>query len=93
MFDDRKEEIAAALSSFQSLLVRESDAIDYLKEESVSTEAKLTCDPVFLLDRDAWIKKMNLKVNKRGYVFVYIVAPDNYAVTFARNLAKEKIWI
>ena len=90
VFDDRKEEIAAALSSFQSLLVRESDAIDYLKEESVSTEAKLTCDPVFLLDRDAWIKKMNLKVNKRGYVFVYIVAPDRYAVTFARNLAKEK---
>lgn len=90
VFDDRKEEITEALSSFQSLLVRESDAIDYLKEERVSPEAKLTCDPVFLLDRNAWIKEMSLKVNKRGYVFIYIVAPDNYAVTFARNLAKEK---
>lgn len=92
IFENKKSEIIEALSSFQSLLVRESDAIEYIKEAGISTEAMLTCDPVFLLSRETWIKKMNLKKTKakKGYVFVYIVAPDEYAINFAISLAKEK---
>lgn len=92
VFEDKKKEINEALSSFQSLLVRENDALEYIKKEGISTELKLTCDPVFLLGRDAWIEKMNLKkINvKKGYVFVYIVAPDEHAIDFAMNLAKER---
>lgn len=92
IFENKKRKIIDALSSFQALLVRESDAVEYINETEISTEAKLTCDPVFLLSRETWIKKMNLKKTKlkKGYVFVYIVARDEYAITFAMNLAKEK---
>ena len=92
IFENKKQEIIEALSSFQALLVRESDAVEYINETGISTKAKLTCDPVFLLNRETWIERMNLKTTnlKRGYVFVYIVAQDEYAITFAMNLAKEK---
>lgn len=92
IFESKKREIKEALSSFQALLVRENDAVKYINEAGISTEAKLTCDPVFLLSSEIWIKKMNLKKtkSKKGYVFVYIVAQDDHAITFAMNLAKEK---
>lgn len=92
IFKNKEREINEALSSFQALLVRENDAVEYINEEGISTEAKLTCDPVFLLSRETWIKKMNLKKtkSKKGYIFVYIVALDEHAITFAMDLAKRE---
>ena len=92
VFKDKEKEINDALSSFQALLVREIDAVEYIKSEGISNDPKLTCDPVFLLSGDEWIQKMGLKKTncKKGYVFVYIVAPDEHAIEFAMNLAKER---
>ncbi|MDR0919183.1 MAG: polysaccharide pyruvyl transferase family protein, partial [Oscillospiraceae bacterium] len=91
VFEGNKKEINKALSSFQALLVREKDAVEYIKKEITATVPKLTCDPVFLLSKDVWIKKMNLVRNntKKGYIFVYIVAPDEFSINFAMNLAKD----
>lgn len=92
VFENKKDVINSALSSFQSLLVREADAMEYIKKEKISDDVKLTCDPVFLISRKEWVEKLKLKKEKqkRKYIFVYIVAPDDYSMTFAMNLAKEK---
>lgn len=86
-------DIANKLKSFQSLLVRERSGVNLLNKILESEkDVKSVCDPVFLLSREQWFTKLNLKkaTNCEKYILVMEVAPALNVFAFAQNLAAKK---
>ena len=80
------------LNEFQSILVRENSAVDYLSSIGVDREIKAVCDPVFLMTADEWIKALRLKKgNDKGkYVILYTVANAINSAPLAKRISEKE---
>lgn len=85
-----KERIKNDLSSFSSILVREKDGANIVDSLNINKIAQTVCDPTFLLTKSQWIKELNLKEKKSGYIFVYTVAPQTHTIDAAKRLAEKQ---
>lgn len=83
-------ELKNDIKDFKNFLIREQDGIDIVNKLLPNKKTNLVLDPVFLLSKDEWIKKLNLKQeNKKDYILVYYIAKPTNSTEFAYNLAKE----
>lgn len=78
--------------NFNGLLTREESAANMINAFDNKFNASAVLDPVFLLDKNDWVTKLNLKVNppKQKYIFVYIVAQQTNLLERAKKIATEK---
>lgn len=68
----QKKAIKKCLPLFSKVSVRESQAINILKENGI--EAELVCDPVFLLSKEEWIRferRPNSITNTKRFILLY----------------------
>lgn len=86
-------DVPALLEGFQSLLIREQTGVDYVNRLNLSATGYRTVDPVFLIEKDRWIKSMSLSQNgsTEPYILVYFVAmrQQTNALQFAKKLAAK----
>ena len=80
------------LTNFVCLLTREKTAADMINKFDKNVMAYPVLDPVFLLSREEWMKKLDLRLSeqKENYIFVYIVAQQTYVLERAKRIAVEK---
>lgn len=70
-----KEEIISKIKKFKQISVREETAKDLLEQNNIK-DINVVIDPVFLIEKDEWIDRLNLVPKKGNYIFVYMI--DNY---------------
>lgn len=87
-----EEKVHELLMKFKCLLTREKTASDMIHEFDKKLIAYPVLDPVFLLSKEQWMKKLDLKVEvpREKYIFVYIVAQQTYTLERAKKIASEK---
>ncbi len=57
--------------------------------KDISKPIEIVCDPVFLLDREEWIKTLDLTQRKKDYILIYNLSGDNEKlINHARLLSK-----
>ena len=86
-----KNKIDILLNDLNNISLREKTSVEMIKSFNSELCAYAVLDPVFLLTKNQWIEKLNLnhtKVQKK-YIFVYIVAPNTYAIEKAKAIAKQ----
>lgn len=74
------------LPSYKAVSVRERVNAEYLSK-SLGINASVVCDPVFLLDRNEWLKL--LKIKKQNYILVYYME-NSKQLKAAIETVKEK---
>ena len=87
---EERKEFISLLKRFDSIAVRESSGVQTCRQMGVKAEWVL--DPVFLCDRQHFIKlaeKSRLKL-PRHYLFAYMVHPEKRTMTLLSRIAKEK---
>lgn len=67
-----KEIVRKYLREFKSISVREKDGKTQL-ENILSQKIKHVLDPTLLLDKEDWVKTIDLKENKKDYILAYSV--------------------
>ena len=91
--DEGNERIRDDLNQFQSILVRESKAVDFLSAIGVTKPVTAVSDPVFLLGADKWRELIPSDSNpraKKKYVLLYTVANATNSLEFAKRLAQRE---
>ena len=90
--NSNKDYIISLLSKIKEPLLREDEGIDELKSLGVDTwkDAKIVCDPSFLMDKIEWNLMFNLEDNKEHYILLFLVAKPTNSIEFAHNLSIEK---
>ena len=86
---DCKEQIQRSLSSFSNISVREMDFAEFLNHTFLK-ECAVTCDPVFLQNREFYEKIAIAPKIKRSYVLVYNLVESANARFLAKKIAEEK---
>lgn len=76
------------LASFSAIAVREQSGVDLLKSIDIASEA--VCDPVYLLDSNAWQKIERTPKAKDKYILVYAFYQQKEIFEKAQKIAKEK---
>lgn len=86
-----RNSLVSILSTYKSLLIRESRGLELLKSLGVKAEVDpcLVCDPVFLLSKEEWVSKLNLKSTSDKYILLFLVSPVRYALDFAKGLSQK----
>lgn len=89
--NDENERIRNELNQFQSILIREYKAADFLKSIGINQNVTAVCDPVFLLRADEWqcIYPLTERIYKKRYVLLYTVANVKNSFQFAQSVAKH----
>lgn len=72
------------IRSLDAVSIREESALSLIKDTGIN--AKVVCDPVFLLTKEEWIKKLDLKTCPHDYILIYNLSGDNLIMI---NQAKE----
>lgn len=82
------------LKNFKTITVREVSMVDSIKSLVPEVNPLSVCDPVFLLEASEWKTRLHLKktISEEKYIFIYIVAPQTYAIDKAQQIAKQKGW-
>ncbi len=75
------------LNSFKAISVREKQSATYLKQQ-LNLNVNVVCDPVFLLDKDEWINKNNLKNKNKSYILVYYMESNSTLESIISNVKK-----
>lgn len=91
--DEEKGLIKEYLSGFERLSVRESSLKDLL--ETMGLTSSLVVDPVFLLERQQWIRLAEMSGKqaahkKKKYILFYNLLNTKEAELFANRLSREK---
>jgi hypothetical protein len=81
LLDDASLDI---LKDFDHLSCREQDAADALSE-MLNREVSCVLDPVFLTDREEWLKLTGKPCRRKPYVFVYDLNAKDKVVKIARQ--------
>lgn len=76
------------LKKFNAVSVREKQSAVYLNKE-LSINASVVCDPVFLLDKDEWINKNNLKNKNKSYILLYYMESNSTLESIIENIRKK----
>lgn len=72
---DQTRYLKHQLSSYKAISVRESSAVELLKQSGIS--AVQIIDPTFQLDKESWVKYTSKRIVKEPYLFIYM--PYNVA--------------
>lgn len=90
--NEENNRIRNDLDQFQSVLVRERTAVDFLKSIGLKKNVFAVCDPVFLLSADEWKKMLPMPgaVKRKKYILLYTVASVSHSGSVAHRIAKEK---
>lgn len=85
------ELITELLSTIKRPLIREYAGFSILKNLNVKTSgaAELVCDPIFLLPKEEWIRRLELRKLSEDYILLFIVAPEINGQQFARKLQAQ----
>ena len=87
---NEKKTILSLIKKFKSITLREKSAMKML--DTISKEKTCVVDPTFLLDKEEWTSKLNLKKNKRQkkYIFVYMVDENKENLEKIYELAERE---
>ncbi|MEG0314773.1 MAG: polysaccharide pyruvyl transferase family protein [Erysipelotrichaceae bacterium] len=72
--NDENDEFNLLLRNYRYLSIREKSTLNYLNDFN-KRRAKVVCDPVFLLDREAWIS--TVKKNRFNFKYILLYQLDN----------------
>ena len=89
--DEEREVLRRHLQGFEAISVREASLKEWLASQGI--EAQLVCDPVFLLEKEAWLSLANKASEQSAYqhyILVYNLLGQTSTVDFAERLSKEK---
>jgi len=76
---------------FSFVSLRETSAVQKVRDTGFNGDVYVVCDPVFLLSKDEWISNLNLCDNNLDdYILFYEVAPGSFSKSFALDLSKKK---
>lgn len=87
-FDNRFESILHHLNKYNSISVREQNAVKYLKGFGIEAECHI--DPVLLLSQIDWMKIAKLPNEKQEYILIYTIGYSEKIIDFAKKLSAEK---
>ncbi len=73
------------LKNFKTVSVREKQSAIYLRQE-LNINAKVVCDPVFLLNKDEWINKNNLKNKNKTYILLFYMESNSTLKSIIENI-------
>ena len=84
--------IKKALSGFSAISVREDNLLHELVERNLVPKSKIcrVIDPVFLLDRDSWIKIHPKRIVSKNYLLFYDFQVSEEIERIARYIANQK---
>lgn len=85
--DNRKESIAALLSDFDFLSVREEQAAKII-DSLISKKPPVVVDPTLLLTKNDW-EQLADKKQGNGFIFVYTVFNDDALWNFAHSMSEK----
>ena len=85
---ENKEEIQRSLNSFSHISVREKKFAEFINH-SFCRECSVTCDPVFLHEKDFY-EKIAVTPNIKGYVLMYNLVESENARLLTKKIAREK---
>lgn len=78
------------LKDFDAISVRESGTRDVVFNLTGRTDISVHCDPVFLLERNCWIKLISKNPLVEGrYIFLYTLYADSLIINCAKALSKK----
>ena len=86
-----KTRIATNLDKFEAISVRDNSTKKFVENNS-SKEATVVCDPVMLLDKDAWgtLGEQSLKYRlPNKYIFFYTLSCDKRMKKIVQQMSKE----
>lgn len=87
--NDKKLFIKQQLRKFDKISVREKAGLNILHD--LGYEGCQVVDPVFLLSKDAWIKKLNLQIKENDYIFLYdFMHDDERLIQLSKELAQKE---
>ena len=81
-----KEAFKKSISKFYAISVREEDLKNELSK-IVDKEITQVLDPVLLLTKETWNKKITKFKEKQKYIFAYVVAPDEEYIKIVNELS------
>ena len=87
--ETQKKYYAEALKGFYSISFREKIAYDLLHDYLVNPIVRYDLDPTLLYNKSFWIDFTNSEVEKKPYIFVYMLRPDKRLITMARIVSKR----
>jgi hypothetical protein len=73
------------LGEFKNISVRESN-LQFELENRINCKSSLVLDPVFLLDKDVWIKYIPNSLVSEKYIFLYQLKEDPSSIILAQKL-------
>ena len=85
--ETEKKWSAKYLNSFNAISVREKQSAMYLKQQ-LNLNVNVVCDPVFLLDKDEWIKNNGVKVKNKSYILIYYMENNQTLEKIISNIKK-----
>lgn len=86
---EKDEKLLKMINRFNSVSVRESSGVDILKLVGVASVR--VCDPVFLLDREAWQIFAKRDIVNKPYLLVYNLGEEDLCIKrHAELIAKRK---
>lgn len=85
--NEEKEKVLNIINKFDKLSIREKDSIKEFEDFNLKIE--IMPDPVFLLEKEEWIKIMPRKQTKSKYIFVYLIQEDVNVMNAAKKYAKK----
>ncbi len=86
---NQKEAVTNFLNRIQHLSTREESGADIIKSLT-GREAKVVCDPTFLLTKEEWEQYMSsTPIIQGNYIFVYLLSDNKEQREYIKNLSKE----
>lgn len=86
---EQKETFRSSLKDYKAVSVRETSAVDLLKDIS-PIEPQLVLDPTLLLTKEDWDKVCAERVIKEDYVFCYFLGENRKERKIAENFAQKQ---
>lgn len=87
--ETQRKYYAEALKGFYSISFREKIAYDLLHDYLGNPIVRYDLDPTLLYDKRFWYTFTNNEVEKKPYIFVYILRPDKRLIKMARKISKR----
>lgn len=85
--EDEKKKVKEYVDSYDSVSCREKESIEQL-QKITDRNISQNIDPVLLLDKKDWQKLVGERLEKKSYIFLYILDGDAEAYSFAKRLSK-----
>ena len=85
--DEQKNIFKNSLQSFDSISVRENDAVELLSSV-IDKEISYVVDPTFLLNTEDWDEVCEKRIYQEKYIFAYFLGSNNNAKMLAQEFAR-----